>query len=73
MVSPGTHSCEDVVCRLRGQQLTLPYIVANGFTKPILVEDRNGLDLIVPHDSFNVLDVESYVGELDTFLFLITL
>ncbi|XP_050685869.1 histone lysine demethylase PHF8-like isoform X3 [Eriocheir sinensis] len=55
-------SCEDVVCRLRGQQLTLPYIVASGFTKPILVEDRNGLDLIVPHDSFNVLDVESYVG-----------
>ncbi|XP_042203962.1 lysine-specific demethylase 7B-like isoform X2 [Homarus americanus] len=55
-------SCEDVVCRLRGQQLTLPYIVANGFTKPILVEDRNGLDLIVPHDSFNVLDVENYVG-----------
>ncbi|KAK3856195.1 hypothetical protein Pcinc_037467 [Petrolisthes cinctipes] len=55
-------SCEDVVCRLRGQQLTLPHIVATGFTKPILVEDRNGLDLIVPHDSFNVLDVENYVG-----------
>ncbi|KAK8396441.1 hypothetical protein O3P69_005472 [Scylla paramamosain] len=55
-------SSEDVVCRLRGQQLTLPYIAANGFTKPILVEDKNGLELIVPHDSFNVLDVESYVG-----------
>ncbi|XP_045612008.1 lysine-specific demethylase phf2-like isoform X2 [Procambarus clarkii] len=55
-------SSEDVVIRLRGQQLTLPYIIANGFHKPILVEDTNGLELIVPHDSFNVLDVENYVG-----------
>ncbi|XP_047501242.1 histone lysine demethylase PHF8-like [Penaeus chinensis] len=55
-------SSEDIVHRLRGQQLTLPYIINNGFNKPILVEDKNGLDLIVPHDSFNVLDVENYVG-----------
>lgn len=56
-------SCEDVVYRLRGQQLTLPYIIANGFTKPLLVEDKHGLDLIVPQYTFNVLDVENYVGE----------
>ncbi|KAK7085109.1 Lsd1/2 complex PHD finger containing protein Phf2 [Halocaridina rubra] len=55
-------SCDDIVYQLRGQQLTLPYIIANGFDHPILVEDKNGLDLIVPHDSFNVLDVENYVG-----------
>ncbi|CAL4140098.1 unnamed protein product, partial [Meganyctiphanes norvegica] len=55
-------SRKEVVLRLRGQQLTLPYVVTNGFDKPILVEDKHGLDLIVPHDSFNVLDVENYVG-----------
>lgn len=62
-VSSVFHSSEDIVHRLRGQQLTLPYIINNGFNKPILVEDKNGLDLIVPHDSFNVLDVENYVGK----------
>ena len=63
------HSCDDVVFRLRGQQLTLPYIIENGFNNPILVEDKTGLDLIAPHDSFNVLDVENYVGECDFFFF----
>lgn len=38
--------------------------MANGFSKPILVEDKNGLDLIVPSSSFTVLDVENYVGKL---------
>ncbi|KAL7644753.1 UNVERIFIED_CONTAM: hypothetical protein RMT77_004566 [Armadillidium vulgare] len=54
--------CDDIILKLRGQQLTLPYFISNSFNKPILVEDKNGLDLIVPHSSFTVLDVENYVG-----------
>ena len=49
--------------RLRGQQLTLPYLHSNGFTVPILVEGKDGLGLDVPQESFTVQDVENYVGE----------
>ena len=33
-----------------------------GFTQPILVTDKTGLELVLPHHSFSVLDVENYVG-----------
>lgn len=48
--------------RLRGQQLTLPYLHSNGFTQPILVEGKDGLGLHVPQN-FTVQDVENYVGQ----------
>ena len=56
------YSGDQVLLKLTGPQLTLPYIIANGFTRPILVEDKAGLDLIVPSTNFTVLDVENYVG-----------
>jgi hypothetical protein len=55
-------SAEEVILRLRGQQLTLPYLNSSGFTKPIFVEHKDGLDLNVPQDNFTVEDVENYVG-----------
>ncbi|EFX82823.1 hypothetical protein DAPPUDRAFT_302352 [Daphnia pulex] len=55
-------NAEEVILRLRGQQLTLPYLNSSGFTKPIFVEHKDGLDLNVPQDNFSVEDVENYVG-----------
>jgi hypothetical protein len=55
-------SAEEVILRLRGQQLTLPYLNSSGFTRPIFVEHKDGLDLNVPQDNFTVEDVENYVG-----------
>ena len=56
-------SGEEVITRLRGQQLTLPYLHSNGFTQPILVEGKDGLGLHVPQENFTVQDVENYVGK----------
>lgn len=56
-------SAEEVILRLRGQQLTLPYLNGSGFTRPIFVEHKDGLDLNVPQDSFTVEDVENYIGK----------
>lgn len=42
---------------------TFTNIREGGFTQPILVSEKNGLDLVLPHNSFSVVDVESYVGQ----------
>lgn len=56
-------ACEsEVVLHMRGQQLTETYLQEQGFSTPIVVDDKDGLDLIVPGDTFSVFDVESYIG-----------
>lgn len=56
-------SAEDVVIRLRGPLLSLPYLIQNGFNYPILVDSKVGLGLQMPSDSFTVSDVMDYVGK----------
>lgn len=56
-------SGDEIVIRLRGQQLTLPYLINNGFSRPIMVEGKDGLDLNLPQEDFTVQDVEHYVGK----------
>ena len=34
-----------------------------GFSNPILIENKTGLDMALPHPTFSVVDVENYVGE----------
>lgn len=53
---------DDVVKHVRGQQLTLQYLQANGFETPIIIEGKDGLDMTVPPTNFSVYDVESYIG-----------
>ncbi|GAB6022990.1 Lysine-specific demethylase 7A, variant 2 [Chamberlinius hualienensis] len=55
-------SADEVLLVQRGQQLTLPALTQNGFTKPILVENTDGLGLVVPPSTFTVEDVEKYLG-----------
>jgi hypothetical protein len=47
---------------MRGQSLTMPWLVSKGFTRPILVESVEALGMKLPHDDFTVRDVERYVG-----------
>lgn len=53
---------DDIIKRLRGQQLTMQYLQANGFDYPIVVDSKDGLDMTVPPTNFSVYDVESYIG-----------
>ncbi|XP_071960096.1 histone lysine demethylase PHF8-like isoform X2 [Antedon mediterranea] len=58
----------EIILKKRGWELSLEYFSENGFDTPILIEEKDGLDLLVPPPSFTVHDVESLVGssfELD--------
>jgi len=47
---------------MRGQALTLPWLIMKGFARPILIESTEALGIKVPPDTFSVKDVERYVG-----------
>ncbi len=42
---------DDVMMKVSGRQLTLPYLNQSGFNHPILVTDRDGLSMTVPQVS----------------------
>ena len=47
-------SSEDVVTKVSGKQLTLPYLNQSGFNHPILVTDKEGLSMTLPAPGFGV-------------------
>ncbi|XP_076641977.1 histone lysine demethylase PHF8 isoform X2 [Halictus rubicundus] len=53
---------DEIVKHVRGQQLTLQYLQTNGFENPIIIDGKDGLDMVVPPPNFSVYDVESYIG-----------
>ncbi|OXA52672.1 Histone lysine demethylase PHF8 [Folsomia candida] len=53
---------DEVVLKVRGQALTLPWLIAKGFTRPVFVDSVEALGMKLPPDSFTVRDVERYVG-----------
>jgi len=56
-------SADGIVLRLHGHQLTVPYLMEHGFDVPILVEEKEGLEMLLPPENFTVQDVENYIGE----------
>ena len=56
------HSGDEILIKLHGSELTLDYLERNGFSSPIVVENKENLGLIVPPSTFSVADVERYVG-----------
>ena len=56
-------SGDQVILKLRGRDLTLDYLEKNGFNKPLKIEKKDGLGLVVPDSSFSIIDVERHVGE----------
>ncbi|XP_034949033.1 histone lysine demethylase PHF8-like isoform X2 [Chelonus insularis] len=53
---------DEIVKRVKGQQLTLQYLQTNGFETPIIIENKDGLDMTLPPSTFSVYDVENYIG-----------
>lgn len=56
-------SADPVVSKMEGSQLTIEFLLENGFDQPIIIEEKEGLGLRVPSDYFTVQDVEALVGE----------
>lgn len=53
----------DLLSRLRGQQLNIAHLIKKGFNQPILVESKEGLELSVPDpSSFSIHSVVDIVG-----------
>ena len=48
---------------MRGDEITLDYFERHGFNFPIVVNDKRGLDVVLPPSNFTVQDVERLVGE----------
>jgi JmjC domain-containing histone demethylation protein 1D/E/F len=48
--------------KCHGKELSLDYFARKGFRKPIFVQSKDGLGLVVPKPSFSILDVQQYVG-----------
>uniref|UniRef100_A0A8C6T7C3 Lysine (K)-specific demethylase 7Ab n=1 Tax=Neogobius melanostomus TaxID=47308 RepID=A0A8C6T7C3_9GOBI len=55
-------SGEDILLRMRGEQVTQRYLERHGFHYPIAVTEMEGLGLKLPPTTFSVKDVEEYVG-----------
>lgn len=47
---------------MRGQQLTENYLQQQGFNSPIVVDQKDGLDITLPSENFSIFDVEAYIG-----------
>lgn len=58
------------VIHLSGQEVTKEYFERNGFSVPILVDRKDGLDLLVPPANFTIQDVENYVGTYQMIILL---
>ncbi|XP_034250698.1 histone lysine demethylase PHF8-like isoform X2 [Thrips palmi] len=59
---------DEVVQRLQGPQITTQYLYQNGFDYPILIEDKDGLEMKLPPDDFSLRDIEKLLSserELD--------
>ena len=58
--------CDDsseALLLLSGHELTTEYLQKHGFNKPVLVECKDGLEIVVPASTFTVADVEKHVGK----------
>uniref|UniRef100_A0A3P8TZL4 Lysine-specific demethylase 7A n=1 Tax=Amphiprion percula TaxID=161767 RepID=A0A3P8TZL4_AMPPE len=55
-------SGEEILIRMKGEQVTTRYLERHGFNYPIVVTEMEGLGLKLPPPTFSVKDVEQYVG-----------
>lgn len=53
---------DDIIMKVSGKQLTLPYLNQSGFTHPIVVTDKEGLGITAPPPNFNVTTVVDALG-----------
>lgn len=56
-------SGDEILMQMKGEQVTPKYLERHGFNYPISVTEMEGLGLKLPAPTFNVKDVEQYVGK----------
>lgn len=56
-------SAEEILVRMKGEQVTPRYLERHGFNYPIVITEMEGLGLKLPPPTFSVKDVEQYVGK----------
>lgn len=56
-------SGEEILRRMKGEQVTPRYLERHGFNYPIMVTEMEDLGLKLPAPTFSVKDVEQYVGK----------
>uniref|UniRef100_A0A3Q3VJ26 PHD-type domain-containing protein n=1 Tax=Mola mola TaxID=94237 RepID=A0A3Q3VJ26_MOLML len=54
-------SGEEILRRMKGEQVTPKYLERQGFNYPIVITEMEGLGLKLPAPTFSVKDVEQYV------------
>ena len=57
-----------MITRLKGHQLTDEYLIENGFTKPILISNRDGLELALPNRMITLKEINELVGKKKRYL-----
>lgn len=62
IVSVICFSPDAILVKCNGAELTADYFTKKGFKKPILVEAKGELGLVVPDSSFSILEVQKHVG-----------
>lgn len=56
-------SGDEIMIRMKGEQVTTRYLERHGFNYPIAITEMEGLGLKLPAPTFSVKDVEQYVGK----------
>jgi len=63
-------SCASVITQLKGNQVTIEYLTKNGFTKPILITNRDGLEISLPSRTITLTEINELVGMKEEFEYL---
>ena len=53
---------EEILETMRGPEIFVESILQKGFSKPILINERSGLDIVIPE--YGTFDYDSVVGIL---------
>ncbi|KAF7273696.1 hypothetical protein GWI33_013608 [Rhynchophorus ferrugineus] len=53
---------DEILIKMPGYELTEDFFETKGFNNPILIESKEGLDMIMPSDHFSYIDVLNLIG-----------
>lgn len=53
----------DLVKHINGHQLTELSLATQGFDTPIIIDNIEGLGIVMPPENFSLNDVQSYIGD----------
>ncbi|XP_030746234.1 histone lysine demethylase PHF8-like [Sitophilus oryzae] len=54
---------DEILVKMPGYELTEEFLKSKGFSNPILVEHKEGLDMIMPPENFSYIDVLKLIGD----------